>query len=127
LNPNLSDIDKFSYLRGLLGGAARTTIPGLALTAANYEVAIDLLRGRFGKPVVIERAHVNQLLNVTSVFNERDATGLRRLYDKIKIHHRGLKALEVDASTYKRIIVPATLGKLPEAVKLQITQGNNHT
>ena len=43
-NPNVSDIDKFSYLRGLLGGAARTTIPGLALTAANYEVAIDLLR-----------------------------------------------------------------------------------
>lgn len=59
-HPNLSDIDKFSYLRGPLRGAARTTIPGLALTAANYEVAIDLLRGRFGKPVVIERAHVNE-------------------------------------------------------------------
>ena len=126
-NPNLSDVDRFSYLRGLLGGAARTTIAGLALTAANYKVAIDLLKGRFGKPVVIERAHVNELLNVAPVFNERDTTGLRRLYDKIEIHHRGLKALDVNASTYEGIVVPATLGKLPEAVKLQITRGKNYT
>ena len=126
-NPNLSDVDKFSYLRGLLGGAARTTIAGLALTAANYEVAIELLRGRFGKPVVIERAHVNELLNVAPVFNERDTAGLRRLYDKIEIHHRGLKALEVNASTYEGIVVPAIVGKLPEAVKLQITRGKNYT
>ena len=112
-NPNLSDFDKFSYLHGLLGGAARTTIAGLELTAANYEVAIDLLRGRFGKPVVLKRAH--------GMNCERDTTGLRRLYDTIKIHQRGLKALEVDASMYKRIVVPPILGKLPEAVKLQIT------
>lgn len=77
-NPNLSNIDKFSYLRGLLGGAARTTIAALTLTAANYEVAIDLLRERFGKPVVIERAQVNELLNVAPVFNERDTAGLPR-------------------------------------------------
>ena len=126
-NPNLSEVDRFSYLRGLLGGATRTTIAGLALTAANYKVAIDLLKGRFGKPVVIERAHVNELLNAAPVFNERDTTGLRRLYDKIEIHHRGLKALEVNASTYEGIVVPATLGKLPEAVKLQITRGKNYT
>ena len=126
-NPNLLNIDKFSYLRDLLGGAARTTIVGLALTAANYEVAIDLLRRRFGKPVVIERTHVNELLNVAPVFNERDTTGLRRFYNKIEIHHRGLKALEVDACMYEGIVVLAILGKLPEAVKLRITRGKNHT
>lgn len=54
LNQNLSSIDKFSYLHGLLGGAARTTIAGLALKTANYGVAIDLLRGGFGKPTVIK-------------------------------------------------------------------------
>ena len=90
-------------------------------------MAIDVFRGRFGKPVVIERAHVNELLNVAPVFNERDTTGLRRLNDNIEIHHRGLKALEVDVSPYEGIVVPAILGKLPEAVKLQITRGKNHT
>jgi len=71
----------FSYLHGLLEGAVRTTIAGLALTAANYKIAIDSLKGRFGKPVVIKRAHVNKLLNITLVFNERDMTGLHRQQD----------------------------------------------
>ena len=54
-------------------------------------------------------------------------TGLRRLNDKIEIHHIGLKALEVNANTYVGIIVPAILGKLLEAVKLKIMLGNNYT
>ena len=90
----------------------RTTIPGPALTAGNYKEAINLLKGQFGKPVVIERAHINELLNVAPVFNERDTTGLHRLYNTIEIHHRGFKALEVNASMYKGIVVPAILDKL---------------
>ena len=88
LNQNLSSINKFSYLRGLLGGAPTTTIAGLALTTANYGVAIDLLRGRFGKRIAIKRTHDNELLNIAPVFNARDTAGLHRLTDKIKIHHR---------------------------------------
>lgn len=126
-NQSLSNVDKFAYLRGLVGGAAKTTIAGLALTTPNYEVAVDLLKSRFGKPVVIERAHVNELLNVAAVFSGRDTAGLRRLYDQIEIHHRGLKALGIDASTYEGIAVPSIVGKLPEVVRLQITRGKNHT
>lgn len=126
-NQSLSNVDKFAYLRGLVGGAAKTTIAGLTLTTPNYEVAVDLLKSRFGKPVVIERAHVNELLNVAAVFSGRDTAGLRRLYDQIEIHHRGLKALGIDASTYEGIAVPSIVGKLPEVVRLQITRGKNHT
>lgn len=61
-NTALLSVDKFSYLRGLLGGAAKTAIVGLTLTSANYQVAITLLKKRFGKAIVIERAHVNDLL-----------------------------------------------------------------
>ena len=125
-NPKLSPVDKFSYLRGLLGGVARTAISGLALTEANYEAAIDLLKRRFGKKSTIERAHVNDLLKVQAVFNERDISGLRRLYDSVEVHHRGLQALGVDAATYEGIVVPAILNKVPEATRLQITRGKNH-
>ena len=114
--------DKFSYLRGLLGGAAKTAISGLALTTVNYQVAVDLLKDRFGKAIVIERAHVNDLLNVNPVYHDKDTAGLRRLYDTIE----GLEALNVDASTYEGIVVPAIIGKLPEGVRLQITRGKNH-
>ena len=125
-NTALSSVDKFSYLRGLLGGAAKTAISGLALTTANYQVAIDLLKDRFGKAIVIERAHVNDLLNVNPVYHDKDTAGLRRLYDTIEVHHRGLRALNVDASTYEGIVVPAIIGKLPEGVRLQITRGKKH-
>ena len=37
-NAELSDVDKFSYLRGLLKDKAKDSISGYALTAANYEV-----------------------------------------------------------------------------------------
>ena len=125
-NTALSSVDKFSYLRGLLGGAAKIAIAGLALTTANYQVAIDLLKERFGKAIVIERTHVNDLLNVSPVYHDQDTAGLRRLYDTVEVHHRGLKALDVESTTYEGIVAPATIGKLPEGVRLQITRGKNH-
>jgi deoxyribodipyrimidine photolyase len=42
-NDKLSEIDKFSYLRGLLEGQASTEIAGFALTGVNYKEAVDLL------------------------------------------------------------------------------------
>ena len=77
---------------------------GLALTSANYEATIDILTRRFGKKVTIERAHVNDLLTVHPVFNERDTVGLRKLYTTVKVHYRGLQDLGVNASTYEGIL-----------------------
>ena len=63
----LPTINKFTYLQSLLEGEARSVIQGLALTAANYEVAIELLQERFGKKERIVFAHIQALLNVTIV------------------------------------------------------------
>ncbi|KAL9955950.1 hypothetical protein ACROYT_G037357 [Oculina patagonica] len=125
-NSKLSPVEKFSYLRGLLVGAARTSIAGLSLTAANYEAAIDILQRRFGRKVAIERAHINDLLQVPSVYHEKDTVGLRKLYDTVEVHHRGLQALGVNATTYEGIVVPSILTKLPETVRLQITRGKKY-
>ena len=85
-NAKLSPVDKFAYFRGLFG-AARTSIAGLALTAANYEAALDTLKRRFGKKTAIERAHVNELLKVPPVYNGNDTVGLRKLHDIVEVHH----------------------------------------
>ena len=47
-NEQLSDIEKFNYLNSLLQHTARESISGFALTAANYQQAIALLKKRFG-------------------------------------------------------------------------------
>jgi hypothetical protein len=71
-NTQLSEGDKFSYLCGLLLEPARSTILGFALTADNYKAAVDLLKKRYGKKILIQRAYVNELLNIEYVYNERD-------------------------------------------------------
>lgn len=126
LNDSLSKVDKFSYLRGLLVGPARSAIAGFTLTSANYGSAVELLKNRYGKKTAIQRAHVNELLNVQPVYNERDAQRFRSLYDFLETKHRALQALEVDESTYSAIVVPSVLEKLPHALRLTITRGKEH-
>ena len=80
-NDSLSNVDKFSYLRGLLLEPTRSAIAGFALTSVNYEAAVELLKKRFGKKTAIQRNLVNELLNTRPVFNERHTARLRGLYD----------------------------------------------
>ncbi|XP_060564212.1 uncharacterized protein LOC132723501 [Ruditapes philippinarum] len=47
-NDKLSPIDKFNYLKGKLVGEARSAIAGLTLSNENYDIAIHILRERFG-------------------------------------------------------------------------------
>ena len=46
-NQELSNVERFSYLKGLLTGPAAATVAGLALTEANYQNAVELLKERF--------------------------------------------------------------------------------
>ena len=43
-NSNLSGVNKFNYLKSLLTGIAQSIVTGLALTSANYENAVELLK-----------------------------------------------------------------------------------
>ena len=124
-NDQLSDVDKFAYLRGFLEGPAKSTIAGLSLTEANYKCAVELLKKRFEKKATVQRAHINQLLQLPAVFKERDTTGMRKLYDSCEAHNRALKALGVKEETYSAIVVPCVMEKLPEHFRLTITRDNN--
>ena len=66
---------------------------------------------------------MNDLLNLTPVFSDKDTTRLRKLYDSCSAHFKGLKALGVDETTFTAVVVPAVLQKLPEAFCLTITRG----
>ena len=78
-NESLTAVDKFSYLRSLVTEPARATIAGFSLTAANYAAAVDVLKKKYGKETAIQRAHVNDLLNLAPVFSDKDTSRLRKL------------------------------------------------
>ena len=44
----LTDVEKFNYLRSLLERSAHDAIAGLTLSSANYQEVIDILHKRFG-------------------------------------------------------------------------------
>ncbi|XP_022802638.1 uncharacterized protein LOC111340115 [Stylophora pistillata] len=125
-NDGLSNIDKFSYLRSLLMEPAQSAIGGFALTSANYESAIELLKKRYGRKIIIQRALVNELLNACSVFKESDTLRLRSLYDFAETKYRALQALAVEEQSHSEVVVPVLLKKLPDSIRLTITRGKEY-
>ena len=120
---NLGNVDKFKYLRSLFEEPARSVVAGLSLTSNNYETAIKLLQDRYGDPVVIQRAHVNQLAYLPSVYSERNTARLRSLHDQIETHYRGLEALDVDQNTYSTIVATMLMEKIPDAIRFNMIRG----
>ncbi|XP_074651581.1 uncharacterized protein LOC141906238 [Tubulanus polymorphus] len=91
LNSQFSEIEKFSYLKCLLIGDARSCIDGLPLTNDNYSAAVSLLKTRFGQNHKISQAYLSALVDLSPPNNERSS--LRKFYDECNYHMRQLNAL----------------------------------
>ncbi|GFV03131.1 uncharacterized protein TNCV_59961 [Trichonephila clavipes] len=48
-NSNLSDVEKFNYLKSYLIDEAEIAIRGLTLSANNYTIALNIIKERFGR------------------------------------------------------------------------------
>ncbi|XP_065053577.1 uncharacterized protein LOC135682559 isoform X2 [Rhopilema esculentum] len=119
-DPGLAKVDKFKYLRSFLEEPVRRVISGLALTDDNYDSAVEILSNRYAKPMQIKRAHINDIMNLPPVFNERNIVRLRHLYDDIETHFRGLEALGADKDSYSSVVVPVVMEKIPEAIRINM-------
>ena len=119
---DLPVISKFSYLQSLLQGEALSVIQGLALTTANYEVACDLLKERFGRPEKIIFAHVQGLLNISSTPRAKGAdyiSSLWKLQDELLRHIRSLEGLGIHGDQYGVVLTPVILSRLPQEIRLE--------
>ena len=80
-NSNLSDIEKFSYLKGYLGGEAEKCVEGMPLSNENYGEAMKLLEERFGNPQIMIASHMNKLLKLEKIKMGKSVKKLRTLLD----------------------------------------------
>ena len=62
-NEHISDVEKFTYLRGLLEGEAERCIEGITLIGENFSQAMGLLRQQYGNPLLIIPAHMEKLFD----------------------------------------------------------------
>ncbi|XP_060557734.1 uncharacterized protein LOC132718123 [Ruditapes philippinarum] len=74
-NDKLSPIDKINYLKGKLVGEARSAIAGLTLSHENYDIAIHIIRERFGDLQDIIDLHYKGIVNILPPKNTTE--GLR--------------------------------------------------
>ncbi|GFY57317.1 uncharacterized protein TNIN_467551 [Trichonephila inaurata madagascariensis] len=118
-NSSLSEVQKFVYLKNLLGGVALNAIKGFALTKENYEKSVSLLNSRFGREDLIINSHMNKLLNLEPVRNSSNIRALRRLYDELEINIRSLESLNVVSGTYGQLLCPILLKLIPEDISLE--------
>jgi hypothetical protein len=119
-HPDLSDINRFDYLYGLLQGMALDTVKSIFPSSANYKVLKETLKDNFGRNRKILRAHVLRLLHLPKA--ELSGPSLRKLYNAIMTDLRSLATLRVDTNTSASILVPVFEEKLPSRVKGNISE-----
>ena len=123
---DLPDISKFIYLKSSLKGEAKAVVSGLALTAANYQVACELLSDRFGRRGAIVFSHLNELLTLQTPASP-DTKQLWAFYNTLCSHVRSLETLGVDGSQYGVVLTPLVLSRLPQDLRMEWARGGeNH-
>ena len=109
-------------MQSLLEGRAKDAISGLAITDANYSIAIDLLTQRFGDKERAVAAHMDDLMSVEAVLSDSHLVELRRLYDKTESSIRSLEALGVRIDSYGALLTPVFVKKLPAELRLTLAR-----
>ena len=112
---DLPEISKLTYLLSLLKGEAQQCVAGLSLSGANYRVACELLKNRFGREELIIFGHVQALLGIPVTA----CSELQALQDQLLKHVRCLETLGVSGDKYGVVLTPLVLSKLPAEVRLE--------
>jgi len=113
-NPNLSGIQKFTYLKAQLQGDTARAISGLPLKNTNYAHSIVLLEDRYAQPHILVNAHMKALLEMPSPTD--NLASLRTFYDSVESHIQGLASLGKSEHSYGNILVPILMGKLLQEI-----------
>ena len=110
------NLDKFNYLKVQLKGTASEVIAGLELTQENCNIAINLLKERYGKKQTMIKAYFSNLMNLPMATYK--TTSLRTFYDTMKKHLRCLQLVGEDDNNTQ--ILTVLQSKLPRSVLLQL-------
>ena len=90
-NKDLSVVQKFTYLKSFLTGAAERSIQGLTLVQENYDNAVEILLSRFGNKQMRITAHMNELRNLKRVDTLNNTLDMRKMFEILEFNINNLK------------------------------------
>ena len=135
----IPDVDKLIYLSSSREGKAKTAIVGLSRTAANYPVALEILKDRFGDPSLLITLYSEKIVNLKPV-PENHPEIFREVLDSFESCLREIKNLTAEVSgvscskssssaeesqlssstsAVDLLLAPLFVGKLPSSVQLE--------
>jgi hypothetical protein len=108
---DLTNIQKFHYLKSSVKGEAQKLIVHLAITHDNYVTAYNLLKSRFENKRIIVQQHVNTIINLPQVTKGSPAS-LRQLLDGLSTNLSILQNLDIPVQSWDIILIQLMLSKL---------------
>ena len=99
-----------------LSGEAKNSVSGIQLSNENYQVAVELLKERYGDKQAVVTSHYTELINLKPAPN--NPKRLRKMYNDVEKHLRSLQALEQD--TDQDLFISTITSKLPMDVVIQL-------
>ncbi|KAM3967335.1 uncharacterized protein ACR2FA_011675 [Aphomia sociella] len=121
----ISDIQKFHYLKSSLKGSAELVIDSLAFSSSNYMVAWELLLNRYNNSSLLVHNHVKALFTIQKLSKESPHS-LRRLIDIILRNLRALKILGEPTEYWDTLIIFIITSKLDETTEREWEQFNDN-
>ncbi|KAK4309817.1 hypothetical protein Pmani_018578 [Petrolisthes manimaculis] len=118
-NPLYSPVEKFVQLKGHLDGEAAKCLQGLATTNDNYDVALRILKQRFGNETRLKESLMASLLNTPRFTEGEDLRTMRGFIDELTAKVRALEVLEVSKDNYSPLLLPVLKSRIPESWRLQ--------
>ena len=91
---------------------AKNSVSDIHIWNENYQVAVELLKERYGDKQAVVTSHYIELINSKSAPN--NPKGLRKMYNDVGKHLRSLQALEQD--TDQDLFIAMITTKLPKDV-----------
>ena len=93
------------------------------MSNSNYEHSVDLLKGRYGQPEKLIKAHIQALLNTLKLVNK--LASLLSFHDAVEGHVRCLDSLGKSPDSLETLLVRIMLGKLPEETKKNMARAHD--
>lgn len=123
-NVNISDIEKFYYLKGSVSMEAAQLIDNIPVCAANYETAWRTLKDRYQNKKLIVDNYVKALFNTPAIVKESHSS-LRNLYDEFNKNLRALETLGQPVDSWDALLIHMLSSKF-DSVTLRDWQSFTH-
>ncbi len=117
-NQNLSNVEKFIYLTGMLRGKSQQALEGIDRMEENYTQAVEILHSKFGLDRVVKQTLLNRLEQVPKANNS--VKELRNTVDNTEKILRQLEA--IGENIEQSSLVRTVLKKFPNDILMKLEE-----